>query len=110
LNYSVFLTSSKNNNKGVELNSYADFLRFMEERAKDVESDSSDSNGFVDYTNSPKKLYAEWEKMRHEKNAADAVKNQRGSKKNEDPKEDDDSEEEKEVVVTRKAGRPKRSY
>ena len=92
------------------MNSYADFLRFMEERAKDVESDSSDSNGFVDYTNSPKKLYAEWEKMRHEKNAADAVKNQRGSKKNEDPKEDDDSEEEKEVVVTRKAGRPKRSY
>jgi len=41
------------------LDSYADFLRFMEERAKDVESDSSDSNGFVDYTNSPKKLYAE---------------------------------------------------
>ena len=82
----------------------------MEERAKDDESDGSDSNGFVDYTNSPKKLYAEWEKMRHEKNAADAVKNQRGSKEKEDIKEDDDSEEEKEVVVTRKAGRPKRSY
>ena len=108
--YSVFLTSSKNNNKGVELNSYADFLRFMEERAKDVESDSSDSNGFVDYTNSPKKLYAEWEKMRHEKNAANAAKNKRGSQEKEDPKEDDDSEEEKEVVVTKKAGRPKRSY
>ena len=78
--YSVFLTSSKNNNKGVELNSYADFLRFMEERAKDDESDGSDSNGFVDYTNTPKKLYAEWEKMRHEKNAANAAKNKRGSK------------------------------
>ena len=63
------------------MNSYADFLRFLEERAKDDESDGTDSNGFVDYTNSPKKLYAEWEKMRHEKNAADAVKNQRGSKK-----------------------------
>jgi hypothetical protein len=110
LNYSVFLLSSKNNNKGVELNSYADFLRFLEERAKDDESDGTDSNGFVDYTNSPKKLYAEWEKMRQEKNAADAVKNQRGSKEKEDIKEDDDSEEEKEVVVTRKAGRPKRSY
>jgi len=92
------------------LNSYADFLRFLEERAKDDESDGTDSNGFVDYTNSPKKLYAEWEKMRQEKNAADAVKNQRGSKEKEDIKEDDDSEEEKEVVVTRKAGRPKRSY
>ncbi len=79
--YSVFQTSSKNNNKGVELNSYADFLRFMEERAKDVESDSSDSNGFVDYTNSPKKLYAEWEKMRQEKNAADAVKTNEEAKK-----------------------------
>jgi len=92
------------------LNSYADFLRFLEERAKDDESDGSDSNGFVDYTNSPKKLYAEWEKMREEKNAANAAKNKRGSKEKEDPKEDDDSEEEKEVVVTRKAGRPKRSY
>jgi hypothetical protein len=82
----------------------------MEEKAKDVESDSSNSNGFVDYRNSPKKLYAEWEKMRHEKNAGDAVKNQRGSKKNEDPKENENSEDEREVVVTKKAGRPKRSY
>jgi hypothetical protein len=76
---------------------------------KSWNNDSSD-DGFVDYTNISKKTYAEWEKMHEEKNAANAAKNKRGSKEKGDPKEDDDSEEDKEVGVTRKAGRPKRSY
>jgi hypothetical protein len=114
--YSVFLTSSKHNIKGYEEYPFAAYLREMKEKGWPTSADEkswnndSSSDGFVDYTNISKKTYAEWEKMREEKNAANAAKNKRGSKGKEDPKEDDDSEEEKEVVVTRKAGRPKRSY
>jgi len=114
--YSVFLTSSQDNIKGYVEYPFAAYLREMKEKGwptsadeKSWNNDSSD-DGFVDYTNISKKTYAEWEKMREEKNAANAAKNKRGSKEKEDPKEDVDSEEEKEVVVTRKAGRPKRSY